>query len=120
MRLSLGERLKEARKSKGITQDKLANLLGTSRGVITNLEHDKVDTPQPLIIKTICNILEINQEWLILGSGEMNSVSAVKSSKILSDIYNITKELSEDEQIYILNVIKTYKDHIYDKNKLRL
>ncbi|WEA38584.1 helix-turn-helix domain-containing protein [Lysinibacillus fusiformis] len=110
--MSLGERLKKARKSKGLTQEKLAEMIGTSRGVITNLEHDKIETPQPLIINALCNFLEINLEWLLHGIGEMDNAEVVKSAKILSEIYNIVKELSEEEQLYILDVIKSYREHI--------
>lgn len=112
IRLSLGERLKKARKSKGLTQEKLAEMIGTSRGVITNLEHDKIETPQPLIINALCNFLEIDQKWLLRGIGEMNNDEVVKSAKILSEIYKIVKELSEEEQLYILDVIKSYREHI--------
>ncbi len=111
-RLSLGERLKKARKSKGFTQEKLAEMIGTSRGVITNLEHDKIETPQPLIINALCDFLEINQGWLLHDIGEMNNIEVLKSEKILSEIYNLVKELSEEEQLYILDVIKSYRKHI--------
>ena len=113
--LTLGERLKKARKSKGFTQDKLAETIGTSRGVITNLEHDKTETPQPLIINAICTTVEITQEWLINGIGKMDNSEAIKSSKVLSEIYSISKDLSISEQLYILDVIKTYKNHFNPK-----
>ncbi|WP_376774537.1 helix-turn-helix domain-containing protein [Clostridium thailandense] len=114
-KLNLGERLKVARKSKGLTQDELAEKIGTSRGVITNIEYNKTEMPQPLIINALCNVLEINKEWLLNGTGEMNNSEELKSSRILSEIYSISKDLSEDEQLYILNVIKTYKKHISQK-----
>lgn len=114
-KLTLGERLKTARKFKGLTQDKLAEKIGTSRGVVTNIELDKNETPQPLIINALCNTLEISQEWLINGIGEMNNSEAIRSSKVLSEIYSISKELSEEEQLYILDVIKTYRKHFNSK-----
>ncbi|NEZ44645.1 helix-turn-helix domain-containing protein [Paenibacillus alvei] len=115
--MSLGKRLKLARKSKGYSQEKLAEMIGTSRGVITNLEHDKIETPQPLIINAVCNLLEINQDWLLHGNGEMNNSETIKSAKLLSDIYSHAKELSEEEQLYILDVIKTYRKHTEQMNK---
>ena len=111
--MSLGKRLKEARKSTGVTQEELAKMIGTSRGVITNLEHDKIETPQPLIINAVCNFLKINKEWLLNEEGEMcNGDDISQNHKVLSDIYSIVKELSEDEQRYILDVITSYKKHI--------
>lgn len=110
-KLTLGERLKTARALKGFTQDELAEKIGTSRGVITNIEHNKTEAPQPLIINALCNVLEINQEWLVSETGEMYNSEAIRSSKVLAEIYSISKELSEEEQLYILDVIKTYMKH---------
>lgn len=109
--MTLGERLKFARKSKGLTQDGLAEKIGTSRGVITNLEHDKTETPQPLIVNALCDVLEISKEWLLYGKGEMSNTEVIQSSKTLSEIYSLAKDLSESEQQYILDVIKTYQKH---------
>lgn len=113
--LTLGERLKKARIQRGLTQDNLADLLGTSRGVITNLEHDKIENPKPLIIKSICTILEINQDWLLYGTATMDDNCQAYNSKVLSDIYTLSKELTPDEQAYILDIIKLYKKHIIEK-----
>lgn len=113
--MTLGQRLKTARKAKGLTQEALAQLIGTSRGVITNIEHDKVENPQPLIIKALCNVLEISQSWLISESGNMDNTEVVQSAKVLSEIYDVAKDLTEDEQRYILDIIKSYRKHIGQK-----
>lgn len=110
--MTLGERLKKARESHGLTQDGLAKMIGTSRGVITNIEHNKIETPQPLIINALCNVLEVRHDWLLYGNGTMDNSELVKSFKILNEIYNITKDLSVNEQLYILDIVKTYKKHI--------
>ena len=114
-KLTLGERLKTARKFRGLTQDALANKIGTSRGVITNIEHNKIEMPQSLIINALCDALKIDQEWLIKGIGQMESSESIRSSKVLSEIYSLAKELSNEEQLYILDVIKTYRNHFNPK-----
>lgn len=109
--MEIGERLKKARKSKGYTQEALATAIGTSRGVITNIEYGKAE-PQPLAIRAICDVLDINEQWLITGTGEMESISkSEKSARLLSDIYNSAKELSAEEQDYILDMIRTFQKH---------
>ncbi len=110
---TIGERLKLARKSKGITQDSLAEQIGSTRSVITNIEYGKVTEPQPLALNAICEVLNINKEWLMTGKGEMDVQPKVidKSTKILSEIYILAKQLSEEEQDYILDLIKTYQKH---------
>ncbi|WP_409368768.1 helix-turn-helix domain-containing protein [Lysinibacillus sp. 38-6] len=114
---SLGERLTYARKNKGYTQDALAETIGVSRGVIFNLEKNKTE-PQMIVINAISQCLKINKNWLLTGEGEMSDTDeVVQSAKVLADIYSIAKELSEEEQLYILEVVKTYKKHTEQRNK---
>lgn len=111
--MTIGDRLKQARKSKGLSQDLLAEKIGTSRGVITNIEHNKIEEPQPIIVNAICEVLSINKEWLLHGTGTMETSSdTIKSVKVLSEIYNAAQELSEEEQFYVLDMINTYKKHL--------
>lgn len=113
--MSIGQRLKAARKNRGVSQDMLAEKIGASRGVITNIEHDKVNEPQSIVINAICNALNINKEWLIEGIGPMDiEPSVIRSTNILSEIYSYAQDLSEEEQLYILDMIKTYKKHFKD------
>lgn len=109
---SLGERLNYARKKKGYTQDSLAAAIGVSRGVIFNLEKNKTE-PQTIVINAICNILKINKDWLVNGEGEMEDIhDATQSAKVLAELYNIAKELSEDEQLYLLDTVKALKQRL--------
>lgn len=109
--MNLATRLKQARKSRGYTQDSLARAIGVSRGVISNIEYQKTE-PQALVIHAICNILRIDEYWLTTGQGQMESnPNLEKSAQLLSEIYNSAKELSEHEQNYILDMIKTFQKH---------
>ena len=109
---TLGERLTYARKRNGFTQDSLAESIGVSRGVIFNLEKNKTE-PQTIVINAICQILKINKEWLISGTGEMeDSSEASQSAKILAELYEVAKSLSEDEQLYLLDTVKALKQRL--------
>ena len=106
---TLGERLKYARKKNGYTQDSLAEIIGVSRGVIFNLEKNKTE-PQSIVINAICQTLKINKDWLVSGIGEIEDNSETsKSAKILAELYDVAKELSEDEQLYLLDAVKALK-----------
>lgn len=111
--MSIGQRLKEARKSCNMSQVTLAEKIGTSRGVITNIELGKITKIQPVIVNALCSVLEINKEWLIYGSGPMKA-SAEKSrrTQVLSEIYEQAQKLSEKEQQFILEMIQTYTKHM--------
>ena len=107
----IAARLKQARKRRGYTQDSLARAIGVSRGVISNIEYEKVN-PQPLVIHAICNVLQIQEYWLLSGEGQMEDSSDLeRSALLLSEIYSCSKELSEEEQDYILDMIKTFQRH---------
>lgn len=109
---TLGARLKYARKKNGYTQDSLANMIGVSRGVIFNLEKNKTD-PQTIVINAICQTLKINKEWLLNGTGEMDDTSETsRSAKILAELYSVAKDLSEDEQLYLLDTVKALKQRL--------
>ena len=112
--MSIAIRLKQARKSKGYTQEALACAIGVSRGVISNIEYEKAE-PQPLVLHAI------SEDWLISGNGFMESAGTLKSARLLSEIYDAAKELSEAEQDYILDMIKTFCRHqetLYPPHKI--
>lgn len=112
---SLGERLYYARKKRGYTQDSLAKTIGVSRGVIFNLEKNKTE-PQAIVINAICQTLKIDKDWLINGFGEMEDNSnASQSAKILAELYETAKDLSEDEQLYLLDIVKAMKQRLLKK-----
>ena len=106
---TLGERLRFARKKRGYTQDSLAEVIGVSRGVIYNLEKNKTE-PQMIVINAICQTLNINRDWLLYERDEMEDRSELsKSARILAELYDVAKDLSEDEQLYLLDVVKALK-----------
>lgn len=87
----------------------LAGTIGVSRGVIFNLEKNKTE-PQAIVINTICQVLKINKEWLTDGTGGMEpDGQALQSTKLLAELYDIAKELSEDEQLFLLDTVKALK-----------
>ena len=66
--------------------------------------------PQAIVINAVCQILNINKEWLTDGTGDMESGNqAFQSAKLLEELYDIAKELSEDEQLFLLDTVKALK-----------
>ncbi len=101
---TLGERLTYVRKKNGYTQSSLAETIGVSRGVIFNIEKNKT-IPQAIVVNAICQTLRINKDWLLRGTGKMEDTREdILSTKILAELYQITRELSEEEQFYLLDI----------------
>lgn len=64
------EKLKQLRKSLGLTQTAFGEKLGVSIDVIRNLECRRT-TPTELFIKHLCDVYNVNREWLEDSSEEM-------------------------------------------------
>lgn len=63
-------RIKELRKSLGLSQDEFGRRLGFTRGAITNLEYGKTEA-KPLFVDLVCRTYGVNREWLVDGVGPM-------------------------------------------------
>ena len=64
------ERIKELRKSLGITQQEFADKLGLKRNTIATYEIGKA-VPSDRVVSDLCNKYNVNEEWLRTGEGEM-------------------------------------------------
>jgi transcriptional regulator with XRE-family HTH domain len=109
--MSIATRLRQARKSRGYTQDSLAKTLGVSRGVIANIEYEKAE-PQAIVIHAICECLQISKNWLLSGEGNMNVLpNSELRIQIISEINDAIKDLSDHELHFILDMLYTYLKH---------
>lgn len=63
------ERIKQVRKSTGLTQQEFADQLGISRGALANYEVGR-NEPIDAIIAAICAKFAVNEAWLRTGEGE--------------------------------------------------
>lgn len=66
----MNERIKELRKTIGITQQELADKLGLKRNTIATYEIGKA-IPSDRVISDLCNKYSVNEKWLRSGNGEM-------------------------------------------------
>ncbi len=79
MAQTIGERVrivreKVASKEKKLSQEAFAELLGTTRSVIANIEYGRVE-PVGSMLKLICATYGVDYHWLTTGEGEMIYVS---------------------------------------------
>ena len=66
----MNERIKEIRKSKGLTQSEFGAQIGVKGTTITNYESGG-RTPSDAIIVSICREFDVNEHWLRTGEGDM-------------------------------------------------
>ncbi len=89
--MTIGERLKALRKELDLTQQEVANRIGTTQNNIASYEIGRRN-PSSAVINNICKTFNVNEEWLRTGEGEM---LAETDESILSDLaaeYNLEGE----------------------------
>ena len=59
------EKIREARRAKGWSQQKVADILGVTRACFSNYEQGTRE-PTIALLKAICEILDISADYLIL------------------------------------------------------
>lgn len=82
----------------------LANRLGVSRDVISNLEYGRVQ-PKELVIKHICDLYGVNEQWIKDGNGPMFS-SPPRNNKKLEEAVSIFQSLRPEFQDFALQQIR--------------
>ncbi len=63
---TIGSRIKELRILRGLTQEKLAEILCTKKSVISYYEHDRIDMKKS-VIEDLAKALETTYEYLACG-----------------------------------------------------
>ena len=101
MKLTFGEKIRDARKSKNLTQKQLAGKIGAKHNSISDWENDK-NRPDADTIELLCRVLNITPNYLLDTSpGEYTP-----AEKTLIEKYRFISEYSPEGAAtvgYILN-----------------
>ena len=96
---SVGDRIKQARKSREYTQEELAGEIGVSRNSIGMIERGTF-RPSEEVINSLCSKLWIDKNWLLTGQGSMERTE-------LTPFYELLKR-----DLAIRAHIKSFIDHL--------
>lgn len=75
----LSQRLRIARKAKGLTQEELAEHVCTTKGTISNYENNH-STPPNDMLRQLADILEVTTDWLLGRTNDVTSNAAATAS----------------------------------------
>lgn len=98
--MSFGKRLLDARKRKGISQDELAQHLGTKGPVIGRYERDEMK-PSIEVASNMAEFLDVSLDFLV------GKTDVLIDSKVLNRIIEIQK-LSADEQKTVFSLLDAF------------
>lgn len=66
---TIGDRLRKAREYAGYEQGPFADLMGVSRGTISNYERDLASKVKPIVLNQWALITGVRRDWLETGEG---------------------------------------------------
>lgn len=99
--MTVGERIKAARKSLGLTLEEFGKKLGVGKTAISKLEKGERNLTDQMLL-SIHREFNVREEWLRDGAGEMFEPAAADELDALAKEYG----LSEGEKILIEHYIK--------------
>ena len=91
--MSIHDRVKAVRKQLGLSQTAFGEKLGVGIGVIKNIEYAYVDPKEPFLT-LICDVFNVNSDWLMHGTGEMFSERDTEDE--IADF--LTKIMCDDDE----------------------
>ena len=97
----IGERIKELRKSLGLTLEEFGKKLGVGKSAISNIENGSRNLTDQMAL-SIRREFNVREEWLRDGTGDMFEPAALDELDALAKEYG----LSEGEKILIDRYIK--------------
>ena len=79
--MTFGDNLREARKNKGYTQERIAHLLGIAKSTYTGYEKG-VREPDLFKIKRLVEVLDVDSSWLLGVDDSPSSITAAEYQAI--------------------------------------
>lgn len=102
------DRLRELRKSVGLSQTKFGERVGVGLGVIRNLE-DGLTSPSPMFLDLICRTYGCDRIWLETGDGEMfQEMSA--DEQIADFVGGILSDRGDQFQKKVIQILSSLDD----------
>lgn len=94
--MTINERVREVRKSKGLTLEKFGQPLGLKKSALSVIENG-INNASEQLIKSICREYSIDENWLRTGEGDMSSLELDEDTVLIESLLN-----DVDEPVYEL------------------
>lgn len=95
----IGQRIKEVRCEKKLTQEYLANVTGVNVSHISNIETNKVKVSLTLLVG-ICNALDVTMDYLLENEYHNPTSSTEK------ELFNTVKDMQKEKLEILLRIAK--------------
>lgn len=113
--VAIGERVKKFRKNRGLTQEKLAELLNISVPHMSNIENGKTKFSMPVFINLI-NILDVTADMLlfeqITSKGKVHGMVLKEVNEVLMDCTEVQMQMIGDSVRSTKKLLQQYDEKI--------
>ncbi len=106
--MTCGERVKEIRKTLGLTLEKFGEPLGVTKVAISNIEKGNRNVTEQML-KAICREYSVNEDWLKNGIGEMFRKPSDEVGYYVEDLLEYEGQGNPFYDI-IIEMMKTYQE----------
>ena len=101
----MNDRIKELRKTLGLTMEKFGNALGVGKSAINKLEKGENNVTEQML-KAICREFHVSEQWLREGTGDMFMQPDDETAVLISSLLD---NADDDFYMLCLDVIRTYQ-----------
>lgn len=91
--MNMGDRIREVRKLRGLTQEELAQKLGLKDSAIAKYESGRVENIKRSVISEMARVLECSPVYLLCLDEDNNNDSLPTNKTSVFDVSNIEKEI---------------------------
>lgn len=103
--MTLGERIKNLRKSESLTQQLFAEKIGSTQNVLANYESGRRN-PSSSVINNICKTFNVSEVWLRTGKGEMFVQREPQPLEILLEKLLGAENVTEADRVLMKNFLE--------------
>lgn len=98
----IGERIQRARKAKGITQEKLGNIIDMNSKNVSQIERGLAGISIPSLME-ICKALEVSADYILFGIADGNDRSVIG---------NLLARLPESKQMQAEKLLEVFVEAV--------
>ena len=109
---TVGERIRDLRLARKLTQQQLAKAIGIKQGSLTQLETGKSKAPASITLTKLARLFEVDPEWLMTGKGPQHPVSSLGDEE--SELVLLFRSLSTEGRAYVLGRARTVHQDEYE------
>ena len=104
----MNERIRELRKSLGLTLEKFGEPIGVKKSTLSSMENGASGVTTQMI-KSICREYNVNEEWILNGTGEMFS-EIDREDQIMRWAASVLKEDSSSFRKRFVAMLSSLRD----------